>query len=309
MIVEKEPLVYIRGQLVPWSEAHIKIYDAAVVLGATVTDMTRTISHRPFRLEDHVARFYRSAKYARIPPPLSPEETIERTLELVEHNTGLISAEQDLGIIYFMSPGHMATYAGRPDAPMESTFCIHSFVIPFQLMADHVTKGVHVVTPPTRHVPPQCVDQKIKNRSRLHWWIADREARLVDPDAITLLLDLDGNVTECSGSNFFIVRDGKIVLPSPRNILPGVSMLTVTELATDLGIPVEARDYQVYDIINADEAMISTTPYCLLPATRINGLEIGNGKPGPVFEQLIEAWSKLVGRDLVEQITTVRFPE
>ena len=62
-------------------------------------------------------------------------------------------------------------------------------------------EGAHVVTPSIRHIPPQCVEPKMKNRSRLHWFLADNQTHAVDPKAVTLLLDLDGNVTECAGSN------------------------------------------------------------------------------------------------------------
>jgi branched-chain amino acid aminotransferase len=75
--------------------------------------------------------------------------------------------------------------------------------------------GVHVVTPSIRHVPPQCLDPKIKNRSRMHWWVAEQESHLVDPQAIPLLLDVDGNISETAGSNFVIVSGSRVISPSP----------------------------------------------------------------------------------------------
>jgi branched-chain amino acid aminotransferase len=305
----KEPVVYIYGELVPASQAHIAIFDLAVVLGATVTDMSRTFKHEPFRLDDHVNRFYRSCKYARIAPPISAEETEAKTRELIAHNAGLIEPDQELGVIYFISPGQASTYAGAAGATpdMKPTFCIHSFPLPFQLWRKKVAEGFHVVTPSTRHVPPICVDPKIKNRSRLHFWIADQETHAVDADAMTLLLDLDGNVTETSGSNFIIVRDGQVISPSRRNILGGISLATVRDLCGKLGIPFVERDFQVYDIINADEAMLPSTPYCMAPATKVNNVPIGDGKPGPVYAKLMAAWSELVGIDILEQINAVSF--
>ena len=306
----QEPLVYIYGEMVPASQAHVAIYDLAIVLGATVTDLVRTFRHEPFRMEDHVARFYRSCKYARIDPPIPAEETMARTRELIVHNAALIGKEHDLGVVYFISPGVNTVYAGSAGGAddMTPTFCIHSFPLPFQIWRTLVTDGAHVVTPSIRHVPPQCLDPKIKNRSRLHWWVADKEAQQVDPKAITLLLDLDGNVTETGGSNFVIVRDGVVISPSPRNILRGVSLVTVSELCEQLGFRFEERDFQVYDVINADEALLTTSPYCVAPATRINGVPIGDGKPGPVFARLMSAWSELVGMDVMEQVTTVSYP-
>jgi branched-subunit amino acid aminotransferase/4-amino-4-deoxychorismate lyase len=185
---------------------------------------------------------------------------------------------------------------------MTPTVCIHTFPLPFNLWSQRMKEGAHVVTPSTRHVPPQCFDPKMKYRSRMHYYLADQEARLVAPDAIALLLDLDGNVTETSGANFLIVERGKIVSPGPRNILPGVSRQTVIELAVKLGIPFAERDLQVHDVMNADEALLTSTPFCVMPVTKINSVGIADGKPGPVFRQLIEAWSKLVGLDVLGQL-------
>src|SRR4029078_3343936 len=99
----------------------------------------------------------------------------------------------------------------------------------------------------------------------MHDYLADPEARQVDPDAIALLLDLDGNVTETSGANFLIVEKGTIVSPTLRNTLPRVSRQTVIELAAKLGIPFVERDIQVYNVMNADEAFLASTPFCMMP--------------------------------------------
>jgi branched-subunit amino acid aminotransferase/4-amino-4-deoxychorismate lyase len=141
----------------------------------------------------------------------------------------------------------------------------------------------------------------MKYRSRMHYYLADQEARLVAPDAIALLLDLDGNITETSGANFLIVQQGEIVSPTRRNILPGISRQTVIELAAKLGIPFAERDLQVHDVMNADEALLTSTPFCVLPVAKINGCPIADGTPGPMFRRLMEAWSSEVGLDIMGQ--------
>jgi len=300
----REQWVYLKGEMVPASQAHIAIYDAAVILGATVTDLARTFGQKLYRLEDHVRRFYRSCKYARITPKETLDETVRVCEELAARNASLLGSGEELALVLFISPGEFAVYAGSAGmaGEREPTFCIHTFRLPFEMWKPYFVEGVHVVTPSVRHVPPQCVDPKIKCRSRMHWWLADQETHLVDPKAVSLCLDLDGNVTETSGSNFLIVKEGTVISPSPRQILRGISIETVADLCGELGIPFVERDYQVYDVVNADEAMLATTPYCLAPATRINGLPIGDGEPGEIFRRLIEAWSARVGLDIVGQI-------
>lgn len=299
----KEPIVYIRGKFVPASKACVTIYDLGIVLGATVTSMTRTFHQKPFRLDDHIARVYRSMKYCRFDPPFGPKKMRELILRVVRHNAALLPEDGELGIIQFVTAGENFTYAGSAGGSkkLSPTVCIHTFPLPLFLFKKYFTKGARVVTPSTRHVPPVCVDPKMKNRSRLHWHIADGETHQVDPDATSLLLDLKGNITECSGSNFLIVNHGAVLSPTLTNILPGISRETVKELCQELGIPFVERDLQVFDVVNADEAFLTSTPYCMVPVTHINNIRIGKGKMGPVTRRLLDAWSELVGLDIVQQ--------
>ncbi len=304
MTAPAEPIVYLNNGFLPASQAKLNIYDLGIVLGATLTEMTRTFRHQPFRAEDHVARLYRSLKYSGIAVPMSPDEMLARTQTLAETNCQLLHPGEDIGIVHFVTPGENALYAGSAGVagPLSPTVCIHSFPLRFSLWRHLFIDGAHVVTPSIRHIPPQCLEPKMKNRSRLHWFLADQQSQAVDPRAITLLLDLDGNVTECAGSNFVIIKDRTIVTPTTRNILGGMSLQTVKELAPSLGMEFVEREFQPYDVINADEAWLTTTPYCLAPCTRINRIPIGDGKPGPRFKEMMAAWSERVGIDIEKQV-------
>src|SRR5712691_3592431 len=118
-----EALVYLNGALVPASQASLKIYDAGIVLGATVTEMTRTFRHQPFRLDDHVARLFRSLKYGRMDIGLTPAELVAVSRELLERNAQLIAPNDELGLIHFVTAGEISVYAGRAagDDPMTPT--------------------------------------------------------------------------------------------------------------------------------------------------------------------------------------------
>jgi branched-chain amino acid aminotransferase len=298
-----EPLVYLNGRLLPASQAHLAIYDAGVVMGATVTEMTRTFLRQPFRLDDHLDRLFRSLRYVRFAVRETKERLSAVAQELVAHNAALLPAGGELGLIHFVTAGEVAAYAGFEGTSRGScTVCVHTFPLLWKLWAKKLREGAHLVTPSIRHVPPQCIDPKIKYRSRMHYYLADQEARLVDPEASALLLDLDGNVTETSAANFLFVERGTIVSPTTRNTLSGVSRATAIELAAQLGISFIERDSQLYHAINADEAFLTSTPYCLMPVTKINGLPVGDGKPGPIFHRLLDAWSRLVGVDIERQI-------
>ena len=306
-----EPVVYLGGKFAPASQAHISIYNLGIVLGATLTDFLRTFHHKPNRVEDHVRRFYSSCKYARMTPPVTSEEATRITCEIAERNAPLLPPDGDMGIIYFITPGENLIYAGSAAGGVKTapTFCIHTFPLPFFLFQNFFTKGIHMVTPSVRHVPPQCVDPKIKNRSRLHWWLADQEVHLVDPEAMTWLLDLDGNLTESGGSNVLLVKDGTVISPTTRNILLGTSRNVVIKLCGKLGIPFVERDVQVFNALTADEIISTNTPYCLAPVTKVNGVPIGDGQPGgPIFERLLAAYSDEVGLDIRAQFLNAKAP-
>jgi branched-subunit amino acid aminotransferase/4-amino-4-deoxychorismate lyase len=299
-----EPLVYLNGRPVPASEAHLPIYDAGIVLGATVTEQTRTFHQQLWRLDEHLDRLYRSLRYTRLDIGLTKDEVARISAELVAHNAGLIDPADELGLIHFVTPGEYGTYAGLSGRPARRgpTVCMHTFPLPFELWAKRMATGAHLVTPSVRHVPPQCYDPKVKYRSRLHFFLAEQEARLVDPEAMALLLDLQGNLTETNTGNLLLVSGDTLFSPTTANILPGISRGMVIELAAKLGLPFVARDLQVYDVLNADEAFLSSTPYCLMPVTRVNEVAVGDGKPGPWYGRLLAAWSAAVGLDIAAQI-------
>jgi branched-subunit amino acid aminotransferase/4-amino-4-deoxychorismate lyase len=296
--------VFLNGAMVPASQAHLAIFDAGIVQGATVTEQARTFHQRIWRLGEHLDRLLRSLRYTRMNIDMSQEQLSAIAQELVEHNARLLDAGEEMGLVLFVTAGEYPTYArssGR--APRTTpTVCMHTFPLPWELWARKMQTGAHVVTPSIRHVPPQCYDPKMKYRSRMHFYLAEQEARLVDPEAMALLLDLAGNVTETSTANFLIVERGMIVSPTTVNTLPGTSRAMVIELAGKLGVPFVERDLQVYHAMNADEAFLTSTPYCLMPVTKINGVAIGNGTPGPLARRLLAAWSKEVGLDIEMQI-------
>jgi branched-subunit amino acid aminotransferase/4-amino-4-deoxychorismate lyase len=299
-----DALVYLNGQMIPAAQAHLAISDAGVVQGATVTEQTRTFRHRPFRLDDHLDRLFRSLRSTGMDIGLTRDELKAISLELVETNAALLGAGADLGLVQFVTAGEYPTYAALSGRPPRTapTVCVHTFPLPFALWAGRVQTGAHLVTPSVRHIPPACLDPGMKCRSRMHFYLADREARAVDVEASALLLDLHGHVTETATANFLMVQRGTLVSPTTANILPGVSRATVIELAGRLGIPFVERDLPPADVRAADEAFLTSTPYCMMPVTKVNGTVIGDGRPGPVYRRLVEAWGQAVGVDIVGQI-------
>jgi branched-chain amino acid aminotransferase len=294
-------LVYINGEFFAPDDAKISVFDSAVMLGDTVTESTRTFRHTPFKLDEHLDRLYKSLKVTRIDPGMSLAEMRDLTLRVLATNLPHVPADEDVWIVHNISRGR--SVAGADPTKQRSRATVIIFTQPMILTdwAPFYVHGCHAVTPMSRAMPPQALDARIKNRSRMAYTLAEMEVKLVDPQAQGVLLDLDGNVAENKGGNFFIVSEGTLKTPATRSALAGISRATVLELAAALGIPTQVVDFQLYDIYTAEEAFFTSTPYCIMPATRINGLPVGDGQVGATTKRLLAAWSELVGMDIVGQ--------
>ena len=295
--------VHLNGELVPESDARISIFDSAVMLGDAVTESTRTFHHVPFRLEDHVDRLFRSLKVARIDPGMTCDELCSATNQLVELNQSNRPADEDCWIVHNISRGDMRP-GPSPRQTARATVMIFTAMLDLKGWARYYSEGCHAVTSVSRIIPAQALDARIKNRSRMNYTLCDAEARLVDPDAQCVILDTDGAVAENKGGNIFIVRDGMVLTPDSTNCLEGISRDTVLRLAQESGLAIRETRLLPYDLYTADEVFFTSTPYCIMPATRFNGLTVGDGAVGPVTRQLLKAWSQLVGVDIERQATS-----
>lgn len=294
-------LVYLNGEWIPADEAKISIFDAAVMLGDMVTESTRTFAHRPFKLAEHIDRLYKSLKVTRINPGMTPAEMHELSLRVLETNLPKVAPSMDVWLVHNISRGRFVAGADPTKQRSQATIIIHTAPMILTDWVRFYTEGCHAVTPFSRAVPPEALDARIKNRSRMAYTLAEMEVKLVDPQAQSILLDTHGNVAENKGGNFFIYSEGVLRTPHARSALAGISRATILELAAQLSIPVQVTDFQPYDIYTADEAFFTSTPYCIMPATKFNGLPVGDGQVGPVTKRLLQAWSDLVGVDIVAQ--------
>ena len=288
---------YFSGEWVPFSQVKIDPLDRGFTVGDVVYDVARTFNGKSFRMQQHIDRFYRSLKYVRIDPGLAPEDMLEISEDVIRRNEHLRSDVGDFTVTQFVTrgPGRAARSAGPP------AVCVKVAAFRFERYAKLYNQGAHGIITRTRSYPVNSLDPKIKHYSRMNFNMADLEAADVDPDGWPILTDIEGNLTEGTGYNMFLVTDGVIKSPSDRSILQGVSREMVFDLAQQLNIPVVEEDLQPYDLYTADEAFFSSTSPCVVPMTRADKRQLGDGKPGPVTQQLLAAWSEVVGMDIVDQ--------
>src|SRR5712692_4081979 len=294
-----ERIVYLNGSFVPESEAKVSVRDAGFTSGDAVYDVTRTFGHKPFKLREHTERLFRSLCYTRIDCGLSLEEMEKKTLEVFDKNKHLLGKDDDYALWQIVSRGTRFMEGAR--AKGRATVTIYCVPINFKEFARHLIDGVRLVIPSTRRIPPQCLESKAKITNKMNHNIAVFEAKQADPRAIPLMLDIDGNLSETSAHNFFLVIAGKLCTPSDKNVLGGITKDTIFDLAKQLSVEVVEGNYTPYDLYNAEEAFLASTSPTFVPVKTVNGVKIGKGAPGSITLRMIGAWNKMVGMDIVDQ--------
>jgi branched-chain amino acid aminotransferase len=291
--------------MVPESEARLSIYDSALMFGDMVFEMTRSFNKVQFRLRDHLERLYASMRILQIPPPMDIAQMEQAALRTIAANEPAFADDDEHRLMIDVTRGLLSIYANNIDVPPGPNVIIADFPLRWTVagMSKYFDQGINAVIPSQRAIPASLLDPKVKNRSRIHYLMANIEVSAVKGNRNwALLLDPDGYVAEGTGDNFFAVIDGKVLTPEPRNILRGVSRAFILELAQRLGITAMECNLDRYDILNAQEAFVTGTPFCLLPVTSIAGIQLGDGRMGPVTRRLLDAWSDDVGLDIPGQI-------
>jgi len=290
--------IWKNGEILTESEGKLSIYDSAVMFGDMVFEMTRSFKGKHFKLREHLERLYRSIKYVRIPLEMTIDQMEDACHEITRANE--FEPDDEHRLMINVTRGLLPIYGqtGR----VGPNVIISDFPLRWTTagMGRLFDTGINAVIPSQRQIPAHLLDPKVKNRSRMHYLMANIEAsQMKGENNWPLLLDENGFITEGTGCNFFIVhKAGWLVTPEGRNVLRGVSRDFVCGL-----YDVETEgNLEPYDVYNADEAFVTGTPFCMLPVTSLNGVKIGDGKPGLLFSDLLYKWSKQVGVDIKAQI-------
>lgn len=294
--------ISLNGRFLPESEARVSIYDSSLMWGDTVFEMMRTFNKTPFKLREHMERLSASWNYTGISLPYSVEDLIVMHEDLLAANLGEFGPDDEIRSLVNVSRGILPIYESM-GLPMEPWVMIAAFPLKPIVKGAYklYTEGVHAVVTSQRTIPAQYLDPKVKNRSRLHYKIAEIEAKRTDPAAWALLLDDQGFITEGAGSNFFIVKNRALHTPEGRNCLRGISRDCIFSIAAKNERNSSICNLELYDAMNADEAFFTNTPYCIVPITKLNGKPVGDGKVGKLTKFLMHKWGESVGLNFVDQ--------
>jgi len=297
--MEQERIVYLNGKMVPDSQALVSIEDRGFLLGDGCFDTTRTFNHKIFKLSEHLDRWFDSLQYLRIDIGMDKAKVADLTMQVLEANLPMIGKEDDLWVTQKATRG----LRGVTEKP-KPTVIIETRAIPFKSRGHYYSEGIPLIVASVRRTPPESLSPRVKSHNYLNLIMADLEVKSRDPNAWAITLDVNGNLAEGDGSNIFVVKNGAVFTPRTNFVLGGISRQTTIELAHEIGIEMVEKDIDLFDAYTADEMFVTATSICICPVSSINGAKIASGKvPGPITSRLLEAYSGLVGKDIVRQFT------
>ena len=279
----KDFLTYVNGQVMPYSQAVPILQRINARSAGGYYDAARTFAGHPFKLRQHIQRLFNGLAYSKIDTGLSVADFESISAALVETNYPLLEDNS-----YELTITQTVTIS-RPDSADDLPsvdVAIYCAPLDVSAFARSYKEGVRIYTPTTY---PDLSGQP------------PGDGKTGSIQTLPLMSNARGHITECRGANFMFVSDGRIKLPDRSNVLPGVSMQTVLEIADSLGIQVDEGLYNHRELYDADEAFVSSTRYCLLPVATINGYPLGDSVPGPLTQRVLDEWKNLVGVDFVQR--------
>jgi branched-chain amino acid aminotransferase len=284
--------IWLDGKLTPKQDATVSVYDHGLLYGDGVFEGIRQYNGRVFEKEAHLKRLYESAQAIRLKIPYSLEQlstAIEDTLKANNFKDSYIR------LVVTRGPGTLGISPANCGRAI--VFIITDSI---QMYPEEMYKtGMAIITASTIRNHPNSLSPKIKSLNYLNNIMAKWEA--IDagvPEAV--MLNHLGFVCECTGDNIFIVKNGELITPPEESgVLVGVTRQTVMTLAREATpkIPVVEKNLTRFDLYVADECFLTGTGAEVIPVTSIDKRQIGNGKPGPLTHQLMQAYARRVRGD------------
>lgn len=279
-------VIYCNGVYVPEDEAKVSVFDHGFLYGDGIFEGIRAYNGRVFKLEEHLKRLYESAKSIHLTIGITKEEMQEIVLETLRRN--------DLKDGYI----RLVVSRGKGDLGLDPLKCQKAAIICIAAQIkiyepSMYELGLEMKTAAIRRNNPDSLNPRIKSLNYLNNILAKIEANQAGV-VEAIMLTQDGYVAEGTADNIFITRNGVLMTPPLSvGILEGVTRNSVIQLAGELGIQVKEELFTRHDLYTADECFLTGTAAELIPVIQVDGREIGDGVPGPLFKQLLESFRAL----------------
>ncbi len=279
--------VYINGTFYAKEDAKVSVYDHGLLYGDGVFEGIRCYSGKVFRMEEHLERLYQSARAIMLQIPIPIEKLAEDVYETLRRNNFV---DAYIRLVVTRGAGALGLDPYKTSDPQVIIITDKISLYP----AEYYEKGLELITAATIRNHSAALSPRIKSLNYLNNIMAKIEG-LQAGCVEALMLNHKGEVAECTGDNIFIVRNGRLLTPPiDAGILEGVTRNAVIELAENMGIPCDQIPLTRHDIYIADECFLTGTAAEVIPVVKLDRRPIGSGSVGPITQQLIAAFKKLV---------------
>ena len=281
-------IIYINGEFFPRKEAKISVFDSGFLLGDGVWEGIRLYNKRLCLVDEHLERLYRGAEKLKIGIGKSKEELIALIYETVHAN----AMDSDVHIRLIVSRGLKQTPYQHPNANVGGASIV---IIPEYKKADAtlLSKGIRLCLVDTVRGAHNSQDPRLNTLSKLNCIFGCLEADEKGFDE-GIMLDMNGNVSTCNSTNFFIVKNGEVWTSTGEYCLPGITRGNIIKLCRENHIPVFEKNFQMKDVYSANEVFVTGTFAGVIPAIQVDDTSIGNGNSGLITEKLYHLYKSKI---------------
>ena len=278
--------VFVDGRYCSARDAKVSVFDHGLLYGDGVFEGIRAYNGRVFKLREHIDRLFYSAKAILLTIPMSHAEIMRAVVETCRKN------KLRDGYVRLVVTRGVGTLGLNPNRCKQPSVIIIADRI--QLYPpEYYKRGMEIITVPTTRNLHSAVNPAIKSLNYLNNILAKIEANNAGCEE-AIMLNAEGYVSECTGDNVFIVKEGHVMTPPlSAGALYGITRRVVMEIAEESGHKVSEPNLTRYDLFNAEECFLTGTGAEIVPIVKIDGRVIGTGKPGRVTRALEEQYRAL----------------
>src|SRR6059058_4383447 len=282
----KTSQIFLDGEFVPEEDAKVSVFDHGLLYGDGIFEGIRFYNGRVFRLEEHLERLWDSARSLCLEIPMTRQEMTEALIETIRQN------HLHDGYIRLVVTRGVGNLGLNPEQCKNPSVIIIAATIALY-HEEFYRKGLNIVTVATRRSNPASLNPAVKSLNYLNNVMARIEANLAGADEALMLND-QGNVSECTADNVFIIKHGHIFTPPiSAGALRGITRSVIFDIAAELELKIAETDVTRHDVFVADECFLTGTAAEVIPVVKADGRTIGSGKPGPITTKMISRFREM----------------
>lgn len=285
--------IYLNGEFVTKEDAKVSVYDHGFLYGDGIFEGIRIYNGNIFKCKEHLNRLYDSAKSIMLEIPLSIEEMQQALVESIRRNE---LRDGYIRLVVSRGPGDLGLDPRRSPRANVVVIVEQLSIYPEEAYRN----GLKTVSVSTRRNVPDALNPKIKSLNYLNNVLVKIQANLADVGE-AIMLNAQGYVTEGSGDNIFIIKNGVITTPPCYlGALEGITRNTIMDIAKKDGFPIKEEPFTLHDVYVADEVFLTGTAAEVIAVREVDGRVIGSGKAGPITTRLLQEFRAIVEVDGVK---------